>query len=228
MAIETVLKVGANVDIVFENELMKGNAHYMKALVYDYEGSTVITSQTSPALNRNFFDRRVIVTFLVKAERRILRFGFPAKLNDLIPNYRIASDKDVEALVLEQLAKTSPMDFRMHFRVKHSLSSNIRLRLREGEVTLINISLGGAKFSCPRNYLLRPADEIKADLSIGRTVFNLKCRICDVRDPVNLPMSEKNIQHVSIQFESVNSHLEALLSRAVMEMERQLLSEGKL
>jgi len=66
--------------------LMKSDAHYMKALVYDCEGSLITTSQTTPALAPNFLGRQIIVTFLVKTERRIMRYGFPAKLTDLISN----------------------------------------------------------------------------------------------------------------------------------------------
>jgi hypothetical protein len=222
------LKVGANIDIVFENEMMKSNAHYMKALVYDYEGKIITISQTSPALNRNFLGRRVMVTFLVNMDNRILRFGFPAKLKDLISNYQIASANNVEALILEQFANPSQVDFRTYFRVKQPLSSNIGLELKEDKVKLIDISLGGAKFICSKDYSLRPTDEIKVNLSIGRTVYNLKARVCDIRTSYDLPANAGNVQQVSIQFEISNNQLETILGKVIIEMERQLLSEGKL
>jgi hypothetical protein len=224
MANTAELKVGTNVDIVFENELMKSDAHYMKALVYDCAGSKITTSQTSPALDRHFLGRRIIVTFLVKMERRILRYGFPAKLTDLISNYRIASNNNVDALVIEQLAKPKQVDFRMYFRVKTSLSSNISLAVKEGRVNLVDISLGGAKFTCPKHYLLRPADVIKINLSIGQTGFSLMARVCDAKTPYD----SSEIKYVSIQFEHVNKQLEVLLGKAIIDMERQMLSEGKL
>lgn len=224
MADKAELKVGTNVDIVFENELMKSDAHYRKALVYDCAGSSITMSQTSPALDRNFLERRIIVTFLVKTERRIVRYGFPAKLKDLISNYRIASDNNVDALVIEQLAKPKLVDFRMYFRVKASFSSNISLAVKEGRVNLVDISLGGAKFTCPKHYLLHPAALIKINLSIGRTGFALNARVCDVRTPYD----SSEIQHVSVQFENDNKQLEALLGKAIIDMERQMLSEGKL
>jgi hypothetical protein len=224
MANTVELKVGTNVDIVFENELMKSDAHYMKALVYDCEGSIITTSQTSPALDRNFLGRQIIVTFLVKTERRIVRYGFPAKLNDLISNYRIASDSNVDALVIEQSAKPKQVDFRMYFRVKASSSSSISLTVKEGRVNLVDISLGGAKFTCPKHYLLHPADVIKINLSVGRNGFALMARVCDTKTPYD----SSEIQHVSIQFEHDNKQLEALLGKAIIDMERQMLSEGKL
>ena len=96
------LKAGTNLDIIFENEIEKSNAHYLKAVVYDYEDDLITISQTSPALNRNFLDRRILVTFLVNIERRLLRFGFPARLIDLIATYQIASGNAVEALQIKK------------------------------------------------------------------------------------------------------------------------------
>ena len=228
MANTAELKVGANVDIVFENELMKSDARYMKALVYDCEGSIITISQTAPALDHQFLDHLIIVTFLVKTESRIVRFGFPAKLKDLISDYRIASNNNAEALVIEQLATPKQVDFRLHFRVRASLSSNISIALKEGKVNLLDISLGGAKFTCPEDYLLRPADVIKINLSIGRTAFALRARICDVKTPYDSSADIKNGKHVSVQFEHDNKQLEALLGKAIIDMERQLLSKGKL
>lgn len=225
------LKVGTKVDIVFENEMMKNNAHFMKALVYDIENSKIIISQTSPALNRHFLNRRIMVSFLARIESRNLRFGFSAKLVDLINDYKIASGQIVEALVLEQYAESELVDFRMYFRVKPRLQSDISLILKdkdkEEKVSLIDISLGGAKFICPRDYSFRATDRLKFDLLIGRSVFNLDTKVRDVWTPYDVS-TNKNLQYVSIEFDYDNKQLEARLSKAIIEIERQLLSEGKI
>ncbi|PKN76298.1 MAG: hypothetical protein CVU52_05405, partial [Deltaproteobacteria bacterium HGW-Deltaproteobacteria-10] len=121
------LKVGKNIDIIFENEINKSNAHYLKALVYDYESKNIIISQTSPALTRNFINRKIVVTFLANVEKRVLRFGFSARLIDLLNNYQISSNNVVEALVLKQYDSPEQVDFRMHFRVRPPSQSNISL-----------------------------------------------------------------------------------------------------
>lgn len=121
------LKIGTRVDIVFENEMNKKNAHYLKALVYDYDNDNIIISQTSPALNRYFLNRRIRVTFLVKVEKSYVRFGFKAQMIDFIADYEISSNKCVEALVLKPYETPEKMDFRMHFRIKPPSQSNINL-----------------------------------------------------------------------------------------------------
>jgi hypothetical protein len=221
------LKIGTRVDIVFENEINNSNAHYMKALVYDYEDNKIIISQTSPALNRHFLDRRIMVTFLANVERRVLRFGFPARLIDLIPNYQIASKQEVEALVLQKYEDPESIDFRMYFRVKPHLQSDINLYFQEEKVNIIDLSIGGAKFTCRKDYSFRHGDIVKFKLLIDRSVFNLNGRVCDVVMPYD-DSANKNLQYISIEFEYDSKQLEASLGKAIIGIERQLLSEGKL
>lgn len=220
-------KVGTRVDIIFENERMKHKAHFMKALVYDIEENKIIISQTSPALNRYFLDRPVMVSFLARIENRNLRFGFPSRLIDLVGNYEISSGQNVEALVLPPYKEAELVDFRMYFRVTPRRQSDISLIYKEEKVNLIDISLGGARFTCPLKYSLRSGDKIKFKLLIGQNVFNLDTRVCNVWIPYDVS-ANRNLQYVSVEFEYNDKQLDTLLGRAILEIERRLLSEGKI
>ena len=221
------LKAGTNLDIIFENEIDKSNAHYLKAVVYDYEDDLITISQTSPALNRNFLERRILVTFLVNIEGRILRFGFPARLIDLIATYQISSGKDVEALQIQKYTDPSPVDFRMYFRVRLPSQSDLSLFLKEEKVNLLDISIGGAKFTYPKRYIFRPADPVKCTLIIGATIFNVNARVRSVKTPSEVA-ANKNLQYVSVEFSHDDKKLEASLGKAILDIERGLLSEGKI
>jgi hypothetical protein len=221
------LKVGSNIDIVFKDEIMISD-QYMQASVYDCEGSKITISQTSPELSHDSLGRQIMVTFLVNVEKRVLRFGFPAKLADLISNYEIASGKNVDALIIERLKEPEPVDFRMYFRVKPYLQSDISLVWKGNKVNLIDISLGGAKFSCPRDYSFQSSAPLKFKLTIGRTVFNLNARVCGKETPYDTAANGIELQYVSIKFEHDNKQLEASLGKAIIEIERRLLSEGKI
>ncbi|MEI6154086.1 MAG: PilZ domain-containing protein [Deltaproteobacteria bacterium] len=221
------LKIGTRINIVFENEINKSNAHYMKALVYDYEGSNITISQTSPALSRVFLNRRILVTFLGNADMRVLRFGFSAQLIDLITNYQIASTNKVEALILKQFGKPEPVDFRMHFRVKPTSQSDINLYFKEAKVNIIDISLMGAKFTYPKSYSFRSGDTLAFKLIIASTIFNLKGRVRSILLPNNISASN-NIQFVGVEFEHDDRELDAILGKAILGIQRQLLSEGKM
>jgi hypothetical protein len=221
------LKAGTSLDIVFENEIMKSNAHYLKAVVYDFENDLITISQTTPALNRNFLDRRILVTFLANIERRLLRFGFPARLIDLIATYQIASGNDVEALQIKKYADPAPVDFRMYFRVRLPSQSDLSLFYKEEKVNLMDISIGGAKFIYPKKYIFRPADVVKCTLIIGSTIFNVNAKVRTVRIPSEAA-ANKNLQYVSVEFNHDNKQMDALLGKAILDIERGLLSEGKI
>lgn len=221
------LKVGTRVDIIFENEITKSRVHFMKALVYDVEENKIIVSQTSPALGRHFLERPIMVSFLAKIGGRYLRFGFPSKLLDLVGNYKLASGQNVEALVLQQYKKAKLVDFRMFFRVTPQRQGNISLIYKEEKVNLIDISLGGARFTCPLEYSLQNGDEMKFKLLIGSREFGLDTRVREAWVPYNMS-ANRNLQYVSVEFEYDDKQLESALGKAILEIERHLLSEGKI
>ncbi|PKN19395.1 MAG: hypothetical protein CVU71_07770 [Deltaproteobacteria bacterium HGW-Deltaproteobacteria-6] len=217
------LKIGTRIDVVFENEINTSGAHYMKALVYDYENSNIIISQTSPALTRHFLNRRMLVTFLGNVETRTLRFGLSARFIDLIANYQISANNNVEALVLKPYGKPDLLDFRMHFRVKPPSQSNISLFFKEEKINLIDISIGGAKFSYPKSNLFLYGNIVKFKLIIDSTEFNIEARVCNASPP----QDRTNLQFIGIDFEHDNRQLDTALGRAILAIERQMLSEGK-
>lgn len=220
------LRIGSRIDIVFENEFEKVNAHYMKAVVYDSESKNIVVSQTSPPLNLYFVNRRVLITYLARSRKRILRFGFAARLVDLLANYQLSSNKVVEALVLKQMEEPQQIDYRMYFRVKPPSRSNINLFFQENKVNLIDVSLGGAKFTYPKSHLFQYGDVVKFNLMIDSKTFEIDTRVRNVSIPefsVN-----KTIQFVSIKFEYDDKQISALLGKAILSIERQLLSEGKI
>lgn len=221
------LKVGSRVDIIFENEIMTNKAHFMKALVYDIEETKIIISQTIPSLDRRYLNRRISVSFLDEADGRNLRFGFSSRIVDLISDYKIVSGQNVEALVLEPYKKAELVDFRTFFRVTPRLKSDISLIYEEEKVNLIDISLGGARFTCPLKYSFKIDNKIKFKLLIGTKIFNLETIVREVRVPFEVE-ANRNLQHVSIEFDYNDRQLEAALGKEILKIERELLSEGRI
>jgi len=219
------LKAGMPLDIVFENEINQSNAHYMKAVVYDFNNNFITISQTSPALNKRFLNRRVLTTFLVNIEHRVLRFGFPGLLADLIGDYPMSSGNTVEALLIKKLAQPEPTDFRMYFRVKPPLNTDLSLFLEEEKVNLLDISIGGAKFTYPKRHIFLPGETVKFKLIIGEAIFNIDAGVRNVREPY-IAAANKNIQYVSVQFQHDDKKMEASLGKAILDIERNLLAKG--
>lgn len=221
------LKAGSRVDVVFESEILKSNAHYMKAVVYDYDNIKLTISQTTPALTRHFLDRKIIVTFLFNDDRRLLRFGFPARLVDLITDYQLASQEKVEALVLEVKSDPEPLDFRKFFRVKPGSQTVLSLLMNNEKVNLIDISLGGAKFTYSNKYAFHQGAALPMKVIIGNTTYNLNAKVHEIWTPAVDHLVNKNTQYVSVAFSKVDQQLEVTMGRAIIDIERGLLSEGK-
>jgi len=221
------LRAGMPLDIIFENEINQPNAHYLKAVVYDYHHNIVTISQTSPALNKRFLNRRVLTTYLVNIENRILRFGFAGLLTDLISDYAMSSDKTAEALLIKKLAQPEPTDFRMYFRVRPPSNTDICLFLEEQKVSLLDISIGGAKFTYPKRQIFNPGETVKFRLIVHETIFNIDASIRSVREPYSVG-TNNNMQYVSVEFHHDDKKMETSLGKAIMGIERNLLTEGKI
>ena len=219
------IRAGMPLDIVFENEIDSKNAHYMKAVVYDIEGEFITISQTTPALTAHFLKRRVLTTFLAHSKNRLLRFGFSGMLHDLIPDYTISSGQTAEALVIKKLNDLEPVDFRMYFRVSPPSETDLRLFLKEEKVNLLDISIGGAKFICSKNYLFHPRDPVKFKLLIGDAVFDIDAIVRSIQPP-DIHTGNRNIQYVSVEFRIDDKIMEVSLGRAILNIERSLLSKG--
>jgi hypothetical protein len=221
------LKPGMPLDIVFVNELNQPNAHYMKAVVYDFDQNIITLSQTTPALTTRFLNRRILITFLMHIQNRVLRFGFPAQLVDLISDYSMSAGHSVEALLAKKSGEPEPTDFRMYFRVKPPSNTDLCLFMEEQKVSLLDISIGGAKFIYPKRYFFRTGESMTFKLIIGISSFNVDAVVRTVREP-DMSAANKNLQYVSVEFRHDDKTMEAALGKSIMEIERSLLCEGKM
>ncbi len=221
------IKAGQRLDLVFEKEMNEPGAHYLKATVYDVEGGLLTISQTTPALNRRYLNRKLRITYLVRRENRICRFGFPAVFVELIPDYAMASGKTVEALIIRKTGLVESSDFRMYFRVKPPDDSGICLFCDEQKVAVLDISLGGAKFSCPKTVEIHSGQMLELGLLIDAKIFRINGRVRTIGQPEN-EVAGRNLQFVSVEFVDREPKMEAALGRAILDIERALLSDGKL
>jgi len=225
--IKSEVRAGLTLDVLFENELHRPDAHYMKAVIYECEDNYVVISQTSPALSSQFIGRRLLLTFLVSRQNRVLRMGFPAKLVNVIPNYEMSSGNTVDALRCQKTGEPEPTDFRMYFRVKPPSDTDVCLFIEEQRVNLLDISIGGAKFTCPRKYFFQAGDKTKFKLVIDREMFSVDAVVRSVRN-ADTGMPGRNMHYVSVEFRAQDRAIQASLGKAIMNIERSLLSKGKI
>lgn len=222
---KTELKPGTPLTIVFENEINQPNAHYLKATVYDCDDALVTTSQTSPALQSIFLNRKVLVTYLVRTATRTLRFGFAGLLFGLVDDYLMSSGNETQALLIKRLHRAETMDFRLYFRISPPAGSDLSLFWEEKKVSLMDISLGGAKFIYQLNHPFLPGQAVKFKLLIGDKIFDVDGIIRRVHRPHRNRPGQR-LQQVSVEFRHWDKKMERSLGEAILEIERSLLTKG--
>ena len=91
---------------------------------------------------------------------------------------------------------------------------------------LLDISIGGAKFTYPKCHIFHAGQTIKFKLIIHNAIFNIDAGVRNVRDPY--PNATNKIQYVCVEFHHNDKKMEASLGKAIMDIERTLLAEGKI
>jgi c-di-GMP-binding flagellar brake protein YcgR len=156
-----------------------------------------------------------------------MRFGFPAQLIGLMSDYTMSAGHTVEALLAKKTGDAEPTDFRMYFRVKPPSNTDLCLFMEDHKVSLLDISIGGAKFIFPKRHFFRPGGVIQVKLLIGLNSFNVEALVRNVHE-ADIDANNKNLQYVSVRFHYTDKDTETSLGKAIMEIERSLLSEGKM
>lgn len=218
------LRPGMAIDMVLE---MSDPNRAMKSIIYDIIGRRIIIAQTTPPLLRSNLDERVRVSFIVKVKGiKDARLAFSANIIEFMPGYEMSSQLTVPAIVLEQKTELKEIDRRMFFRIPPPLNSDLTIMVRNEKVSIIDISLGGAKIVHSAGYELQPQEEMEMSIIVQRRRFNVKAKVIRTEQKFN-PAKAKKVQITSVQFAADDRELSHALARMIMMMERQHLAKGK-
>jgi PilZ domain len=217
------LKPGFNITMVFEfGDEDKG----LKTMVYDVKGKNIVLSQTSPPMLQSHIGRRVKVSFVVKREGlQDIQLNFAAEIVDFKKNYEISSSQSVPVIMLEQKSDLEEINQRKYCRIKPPKNSNLTVLMENDRISIIDISLGGARLALDQEERLpEPDKEVKMAFLIDGRIFNTRARLVRVEEERDAPRSS-NQKVFAIQFDSADSEFERFLFKKIMMMERQLLGE---
>jgi hypothetical protein len=110
-------------------------------------GDRMIVAQTDPPISRTHLGKELFVTFLDRSDGQPRRFGFPAIVVEFIKEFELSSLLKVQALVLKKAGAFEEYNLRMFYRLEPPTDCGIRISVDGKGVNLIDISIGGAKFS---------------------------------------------------------------------------------
>lgn len=197
---------------------------HMKSIIYDVINRRIIIAQTSPPITKYILNRLISLTFLVKKDGQPVRYGVQAKVTDFITKYELASS-EVTAVGLEQKTRLDIYDLRLDFRLRPPINSDLSILWQERKLNILDISAGGFQFS----YRGRDLPEMKKDFNISLIIdeyfLKLEAKVLKIAAPVP---NDPDLQYVGAKFMGDRRNYERYLMRKILEIQRKLLTEGKL
>lgn len=211
------------VDVIFRLDMIREEIDVRRTVILDESPSYyIILSQVEPPVLASDRNRVVEVTFLHTLEGELgpRRFGFNARIIRLLPDYRLAGGGVDPAWVLTYPDKFRETALRMHFRLEPSLTLDLDLRLPdEGvDVSVVDISLGGARLSLPGWVSWSRHKRLRVQLSVEGLVYGLRARVVRV-----IPSGTGRYVHVGIKFDDMQPELRRNLHRVIQANSREQL-----
>jgi hypothetical protein len=219
----TEIKAGLNVNIVVHVDIDKEITDVRSAIIYDVAGANIILSQTDPPFERHHIGRNVTVTHLIRRGNDFSRIGFSGKVINILNDYRHTSSSMVTAVIVKKETKINEYDLRMHFRVRPKADSNVTLIVGTEKCNLIDVTLGGARFSHKKDESMKSGNIINILLVIDDDKFNIEAKTIRVWSSSETALQE-NMEYVSVQFLSIDKNARQLLGRKIMMMQRKNVS----
>jgi hypothetical protein len=197
---------------------------HMKSMIYDVIDRRIIIAQTVPPLTKFSLKQRVILTFLVRTDGLPSRYGINAEVTDIIKDYELVSTT-VFAIGLLQKGEIEKYDLRFDFRTRPPAASGIEIVWRKKALNIIDISLGGMKFS----YREDDCPAVNVEIKLTMEIDGLQIPVSAMVQRVTTPSpNDSNVHHVQVQFTAGRQMYEQPLMRKTIEIQRKLIADGML
>ncbi len=211
------IRPGQTVKIVLREDVIRERIEARNSITYDVQDKTVILAQTDPPIPPSYMDRRLVITYLHREKGTLERYGFFARLIDMVNDYRLSSGQTQAVILVSQESKVEPYNLRMHFRVEPPGDSGLELRIETQSLHLLDISIGGARFSYARSRRFKTGQMIKVILVIDGEETELSARILRIWEE-----SDRNLEFLSVQFPYIEQKVADALARKIVDVERRL------
>jgi hypothetical protein len=183
------------------------------------KGKRIVVAQTDPHISKTNINKEVYVTYLEKSEGKSVRYGFPAKIIELIKDFEVASQKKKQAIVLLQEGLREPYNLRMFYRHEPPSNSGIDIFVNGNKVSILDISIEGASFSHNNVCSLNTNKEVNIILVIGEKASQIEAKVVRIWKPENEKV-KKDLEFVSIRFIDINGQTKIELGKKIWDNER--------
>jgi hypothetical protein len=213
------IRPGLNVRIVTDIDVTKERVFVKGSTVYDVQEPVIILAQTDPPILKSMLHKKAIVTYLIKKKDKAVRYGFAAELVEFI-DYSLNSGQQVKALLARRTGPEKPYSIRMSYRVGTTGRSKISMSVFRNRVNIIDISLGGAKFTYGSPLVLESDDTAPIGLEIGGKVYALEAHILRTWHG-DYEGARRDLWFASAEFVNMSKMVERVLSSKIHDIERE-------
>jgi hypothetical protein len=215
---------GMSVNIVADVDVDKEITEVRNAIVYDVDGAGLVLSQTNPPFTKYHINKEITVTYIVKGTDDLSRIGFSGKLVGILNDYSLYGSNVVHALTVSRHGGLKKYDLRMHYRISPKSDSGIHIYAGNERVSLIDISMGGARFCHSKDHPIESRTIINIILELDAQKFNLEAKTVNVWYPSEAGR-RADLEYVSVQFMKMDKNCSHILSGKILAIQRELLSK---
>ncbi|MHB8111327.1 MAG: PilZ domain-containing protein [Syntrophorhabdaceae bacterium] len=191
------------------------------SIIHEASGDRLIVAQTDPPISRSRLGTEIFVTFLEKGEGEARRFGFAATVIEFIKDFELSSSAKVQAVMLKVAGDFEEYNLRMFYRLEPPGNCGITIGLNGKSVNLIDISIGGARFSFERIPSLKPNDVVALSMVIENSAYPVEAKVLRIWEPDNERL-RKTVEMASVQFIDMQPSLKNILARKIRDVEREM------
>jgi len=215
------IRPGLNINIIVNINHMRETVDVGNSIIHEMAGDRMIVAQTDPPISRTHLGKELFVPFLDRSDGQPRRFGFPAIVVEFIKEFELSSLLKVQALVLKKAGAFEEYNLRMFYRLEPPTDCGIRISVDGKGVNLIDISIGGAKFSHEKVFPFEIGAPVKLSLYVDDVPYTVEAKVLRVWQPDNERI-RKTVALASVQFTDMEAHLKNVLARKIRDIEREM------
>jgi len=215
------IRPGLNINIIVNINHMRETVDVGNSIIHEMAGDRMIVAQTDPPISRTHRGKELFVTFLDRSDGQPRRFGFPAIVVEFIKEFALSSSLKVQALVLKKAGAFEEYNLRMFYRLEPPTDCGIRISVDGKGVNLIDISIGGAKFSHEKVFPFEIGAPVKLSLYVDDVPYTVEAKVLRVWQPDNERI-RKTVALASVQFTDMEAHLKNVLARKIRDIKREM------
>jgi hypothetical protein len=210
----TRIRPGTAISLVVNSNVIREINDIRTSMVYDQAGKKLIIAQTDPFLLSDNKGKTITISFLTLEKGEPIRYGFQAKLVELIRDYALNPSQSVPAVVVVQKTGLEPYNLRMFYRIQPPSDFGLWMSIFDQPVSIIDVSIGGAIAAAPAV----PAPDFKYEIE---GLLKVTLTIDDEN-----PKGRRTLQIVAMEFCDRTPELDRTLGEKILNIQRELRSKG--